>query len=173
MEEGKVNTTSQKRAKYSTTKSQDDCCEWGFYRVVAGCTNKLIMNWAQEEQCLPDSQFGFVPGRSIIQAAFLLRHCVEAAKAHGEELHSVFVDFLEAAYDTVDRGQLFRHLHGLGLPAQLLHLLENIYRSSVYMLVDGDKQAEVEPQRGVKQGCPISPTLFALYIRPISSTQGS
>ena len=70
------------------------------------------------------------------------------------------LDF-QAAYDTVDRGLLFAHLHRLGLPEWLLMLLQGIYAGDVYVVVDGDKQATVEPKRGVKQGCPISPTLFA------------
>ena len=121
------------------------------------------MNWAEYEGCLPQSQLGFVPGRSTLQAAFLLRHCVETAKANRHQLFSVFVGF-QAAYDTVDRRLLFEHLHGLGMPEQLLALIRHIYQGDVYVLVDGDKQARVEPKRGVKQGCPMSPTLFALYI---------
>jgi hypothetical protein len=134
-----------------------------FYRVFAGCVNEMVLRWALENRRLPDSQFGFVPGRSTLQAAFLLKHCVQAARARRKKLFSVFVDF-QAAYDTVDRGLLFDHLHGLGLPQPLLTLLQNVYEGDVYELIDGDKHARVVPKRGVKQGCPLSPTLFALYI---------
>ena len=122
------------------------------------------MNWAEDRSCLPQSQFGFVPGRSTLQAAFLLRHCVETAKANRQQLFSVFVDF-QAAYDTVDRRLLFEHLHGLGMPGQLLALIRRIYQGDVYVLVDGDKQARVEPKCGVKQGRLMSPTPFCtVYI---------
>ena len=134
-----------------------------FYRFFAGCVNDMVMNWAEYKGCLPQSQFGFVPGRSTLQAAFSLRHCVETAKANRHQLFSVFLDF-QAAYDIVDRRLLFEHLHGLGMPEQLLALIRHVYQGDVYVLVDGDKQARVESKRGVKQGCPMSPTLFALYI---------
>jgi len=35
------------------------------------------------------------------------------------------------------------------------------------VLVDGTKQARVRPTRGVKQGCPLSPWLFSLYINDV------
>jgi len=36
-----------------------------------------------------------------------------------------------------------------------------------YVLVDGTKQARVRPTRGVKQGCPLLPLLFSLYINDV------
>ncbi len=43
----------------------------------------------------------------------------------------------------------------------------NLYDADKYVLVDGTKQARVRPTRGIKQGCPLSPLLFSLYINDI------
>ena len=91
----------------------------------------MVMDWARDTECLPHSQFGFVPG-STLQAAFLLQHCIEAARANTQQLFSVFVDF-QAAYDTVDRRLLFEHLHELGMPEELLVLLSDIYQRAMCM----------------------------------------
>ena len=53
------------------------------------------------------------------------------------------------------------------MPAPLLCVIQDIYNRDEYVLKDGDKTARVRPTRGVKQGCPLSPLLFSLYINDI------
>jgi hypothetical protein len=46
------------------------------YRLYAVCLNKILLEWCMEHHVLPDSQFGFIPGRNVQQAQFILRHVV-------------------------------------------------------------------------------------------------
>ncbi|KAJ9514665.1 hypothetical protein QJQ45_028374 [Haematococcus lacustris] len=118
-------------------------------------------------------QFGFIPGRSTMQPMFILRHLVHAQKASADAKHrklfTAFIDFKQA-YDHIPRQQLWEHLRvGVKLPQPLLACLEGLYRDDSYVLIDGPHRTPpVTPDQGVKQGCPISPLLFALYVHDIS-----
>ena len=107
------------------------------------------------------------PGRSTLHPLFILRHLRQAAKKlkprNSPRLHVAFIDFSQA-YGTVPRQQLWSHLRRSAMPSTLPSVIKHMYENDEYILMDGVKRARVHPTKGVKQGCPLSPLLFSLYI---------
>jgi len=136
------------------------------YRVYANVLRALVTDWCMHENKIPDTQFGFCPGRSTMQRCFVLRHLQHAAGLKNTHLHAAFIDFKQA-YDTIPRHALWRHLQSIRMPAPFLAAIQDMYKDDEYVLVDGDKTARVQPTVKVKQGCPLSPLLFSLYVSDV------
>ena len=154
------------------------------YRLYANCLRTPVTDWCVAEGKIPAEQFGFYPGRDTAQPCFVLRHVCHAArwaKRKGERrdsrVYAAFVDFT-AAYDTINRERLWQHLAGIGMPPWMLGAVQGMYAQDSYILVDGERWSRsLQPTLGVKQGCPLSPLLFSLYLsdfgaRAVSPTHG-
>jgi hypothetical protein len=134
----------------------------------------LVTVWCEQNNKIPDSQFGFYPGRDTMQPLFIIRHLVRRIQNNrkippelrlpANKLFTAFVDFTQA-YDKIDRSALWSHLEREGMPSRLLNAIKGMYAGDSYVLVDGEKRTSpIHPTLGVKQGCPLSPLLFSLYI---------
>lgn len=141
------------------------------YRLYANVLRDILTAWCQRTGAIPETQFGFYPGRNTLQPIFILRHLSHLTRfrhqrdgAPSAKMYAAFMDFTQA-YDTVDRPALWKHLEQSQLPPYLLAAIQALYDSDSYVLVDGAKRTPpIHPTRGVKQGCPLSPLLFALFI---------
>ena len=88
------------------------------------------------------------------------------------KVYAAFVDYTQA-YDSVNRQALWAHLQSLHVPSFLLEMLKEIYSGDAYVVVDGHRKTPaVQPVKGVKQGCPLSPLLFALFLNDFESKMG-
>ena len=95
---------------------------------------------------------------------FALQHFADRAKADGQQLYTCFLDF-KGAYDRVQRPLLWQVLQRLGVHGPMLAAVQSLYKDSGLTInINGRSGKTVQSHTGVKQGCPLSPTLFGLYI---------
>ena len=99
----------------------------------------------------------------LIGYNFLLRALIEEKR-----IYCCFVDFRKA-FDTVPRARLMQRLEALGVPIDMQWGIYALYESVSGKVRSSNGLSEaVASTIGVKQACPLSPTLFGLYIDEVS-----
>ena len=80
-----------------------------------------------------------------------------------KKLYLCFVDY-QKAFDRVKHDKLVEVMEKAGVPEMERRLIINLYwRQHAAVKWDGEISKEVRVERGVRQGCVISPLLFNLY----------
>ena len=131
--------------------------------ILLNCMGKIfnavlknrLTEWAERTEILPESQFGFRKNK---------------AKISKTNIFICFVDFRKA-FDSVDHSSLWNRLISLGISQQMLQILQSMYsKADSRIKVSGNQCTVAFPcQKGVRQGCTLSPLLFSLYIGQLQS----
>lgn len=129
------------------------------YKIWANVLLARMEKAADKQNLLPDTQAGFRKGRSTIDNVYILNHCVQKYLSKSKKLFALFIDF-KAAFDNVNRERLWKRLERIGIEKYLINALRNTY-SLTALRVENET---IYTTKGLKQGCPLSPLLFALYI---------
>ncbi len=76
----------------------------------------------------------------------------------------VLFDF-RAAFPSLERSFMTRTLRWLGMPARQLNLIVAMHdRTRVKIRAAGEEGEGFEMTRGIRQGCPLSPLIFAVVV---------
>jgi hypothetical protein len=91
-------------------------------------------------------------------------------KMNKKKLYCCFVDF-KKAFDTIPRDLLWQELAEIGINGKMLCCIQSMYANDSARVFNAEQGLTdtFQCQKGVKQGCPLSPTLFGLYIDKIET----
>jgi hypothetical protein len=131
-------------------------------KLFSTILNRRIMEWGEREGILADEQGGFRPGRGCVDQIFSFKEVLRGRK--GKKTFCCFID-IKKAYDRVFRAGLWKMVWDKGIRGKMWRVLKCLYadvESSV--LVNGRMTGWFSVGVGVRQGCVLSPILFAIFI---------
>ena len=119
------------------------------------------------EPILSEEQAGFRAGRSTTEQIFNLRILIEKYCNHQRELWHGFIDF-QKAFDTVWHQGLWAIMEHHNIDQHLTRCIRSLYEDAESAVLIGDTFSPwFHTEVGVRQGCPLSPDLFNLFLEQI------
>lgn len=108
------------------------------------------------------SQRGFIHGRSMLKNTIEIEHAAMMYSLREDDAAIILFDFT-AAFPSVSRQYLRAAATLAGFPLVALGVVDSLYHNTVaQLLLHGCLYGHVPLQAGIRQGCPLSPLLFAL-----------
>ena len=121
---------------------------------------------------LPDVQAGFRKGRGTRDHIANIYWIIEKAREFQRNIYFCFIDYAKA-FDCVDHNKLWKILKEMGISDHLTCLLRSLYaRQEVTVKTGHGTMYWFKTEKGVHQGCILSPCLFKLYVEYIMQNAG-
>ena len=140
-----------------------------FSKLIEKVVHGQLMHYLLANRVIDDKQFGFMPGRSTIDAVYGLVQDVYESRNRLEFVSIAFLD-LGKAFDTVDHLLLLGELRRIGCDLQSLSWFKSYLGDRKQVTgVDGVLSDERPMRCGVPQGSVVGPLLFVIYINSIVS----
>lgn len=135
-------------------------------KLIAYVANDHLAAIAERTVC--GQQCGFVRNRhiadNILELKGMMATCSQCA---GRTAAGLLLDFANA-FPSLDHGFMWRVLEEMNLPSKLIRVVRLLYhRLETHILYKGRIVASHPKASGMKQGCPLSGTLFALALDPL------
>ena len=88
---------------------------------------------------------------------------MDKAREFQKNIYFCFIDYAKA-FDCVDHNKLWKILKEMGIPDHLICLLRNVYAGQEATVGTGHGTTDwFQIEKGVRQGCILSPCLFNFY----------
>ena len=121
---------------------------------------------------LPDVQAGFRKGRGHRDQIANICWIMEKAREFQKNIYFCFIDYTKG-FDYVDHKKLWKILREMGIPDHLTCLLRNLYAGQEAAVRTGHETTDwFQIEKGVHQGCILSPCLFNLHAEYIMRNTG-
>ena len=133
-------------------------------KILETVVRDSLLDWLELHKILPESQWGFRPGRSVAMALACSQADWIAAKNRGEAVAIIAYD-LSAAFDTIAIGPLTQKLKNAGVVGTPLKWMESYMTGrSQSVIWNNSNSVPLELTHGVPQGSILGPLLFLVMV---------
>lgn len=136
-------------------------------KLLMAILTKRLSDELEERGLLRKEQAGFRSHQEVVSQFVALQEICQRRRIVGKKTWICFVD-LQKAYDMVPQAALFTKLEQVGIRGRFMRFLKMVYQGSRIAVRTTDGDVISKPlMRGVRQGCPMSPVLFDVFINDI------
>ena len=165
LQTGKLTLIDKKEPSLDVTK-KSQLLSSVVLSVITKIVHKHMNTICEREGFYGPIQYGFRQKRSTTYCVLMILAALRSAKRKKQCISLAFFDIAKA-YDSVCRVRelLYTKLRSIGFGGQVVALIRSMYfNDSVRVNLNEGLSDPVYFTQGVKQGCSLSPMLFALYI---------
>ena len=144
------------------------CISSVLMKIMCSLLNNRIQAFCKKFNVINKNQIGFKSKHRTADHLLTLKTVVKKYVTIGKKkLYACFVDF-KKAFDSIWHRALFHKLDQVGISGIFLHLIKDLYKKTK-CAVKADNATTIffAYTKGVRQGCPLSPVLFNMYVNDI------
>ncbi|MEW8546880.1 MAG: reverse transcriptase family protein, partial [Candidatus Thiodiazotropha sp.] len=139
-----------------------------FSKLYSHILDNRLRSWSEDNNIINDNQFGFREGKSTVDCIYILQAIVNKMLNNKKKVYCAFVDF-KKAFDLVYRNGIWFKLCKMGANLKIVNAIKAIYNSvKVCVRAIGKVSECFDSLVGVKQGEPLSPILFIVFLNDLA-----
>ena len=144
------------------------CISSVLLKIICSLLNNRLQSFCSKHNIINNNQIGFKPKHRTSDHLLTLKTIVKKYVTIGEKkLFACFVDF-KKAFDSVWHEGLFYKMNKIGIGGKTLELIKDIYRKTKCAVKSKNSITSFfDYTKGVRQGCPLSPILFNIYVNDL------